>query len=494
MVKQTQPTWRPTVADYYHIFQEQNPWHTDGKVPEAWAKRVERPLAKFLWGRLQKNEPSRFQLILGPRRVGKTTSLYQTVRSLLAAGVPKKQLWWLRLDHPLLMQVPLNALVEVARELSQTTATEPLYFFLDELTYADKWDLWLKTFYDETWPVRIAGSSSSTAALRDRKLESGVGRWEEQSLAPYLFAEFLDLVEHRVSIPVEDNLSATIKACVKARIDLSGLSDLRRRFLLTGGFPELLIAGKEQATDEASALLQSQRTLRNDAVERAIYKDIPQAFGVENPLLLERLLYTLAGQVTGVLSPSTLTQSLDNLSQPTFDKYLSYLERAFLVFTLPNYSGSESSVQKRGRKLYFVDGAVRNAALQRGIAPLSNPEEMGLLTENMAAGHLYALGQQSQVRLYHWRDKGDEIDLIYDHPEHPLAFEIASSAGHHRRGIQAFVSRFPRFEGKCFLIAPDLPARNPEDEWDKIGTLPLDLFLLAVSAQAECELKKRLSP
>ena len=50
------------------------------------------------------------------------------------------------------------------------------------------------------------------------------------------------------------------------------------------------------------------------------------------------------------------------MSAPTFHKYVSYLERAFLVFTLLNYSGSEMSKQKRGRKLYFVDGAVRNAA------------------------------------------------------------------------------------------------------------------------------------
>ena len=121
-------------------------------------------------------------------------------------------------------------------------------------------------------------------------------------------------------------------------------------------------------------------------MERSIYKDIPQAFGIDNPMMLERLLYTLARRVTGRLSPQHLCQELDGLSQPTFDRYLSYLERAFLVFTLPNYSGRESTVQRRGRRIYFVDGAVRNAALQRGVGPLTDAEEMGLLFENMAAG------------------------------------------------------------------------------------------------------------
>jgi len=79
---------------------EQNPWQQGDKVPDALALPVQRPLAKIFWRRLQTNEPKRFELVLGPRRVGKSTSMYQTVRNLMEAGVPKKRLWWLRLDHP----------------------------------------------------------------------------------------------------------------------------------------------------------------------------------------------------------------------------------------------------------------------------------------------------------------------------------------------------------------------------------------------------------
>jgi len=268
---------------------------------------------------------------------------------------------------------------------------------------------------------------------------------------------------------------------------------LRRRFLLTGGFPELLISPKDiDSEDDSSMLLQSQRVLRTDAVERAIYKDIPQAFGVDDPMLLERLLYTLAGQVAGLLSPANLCQNLGGMSQPTFDRYLSYLERAFIVFTLPNFSGSEAAVQKRGRKLYFVDGAIRNAALQRGLRPLTDPAEMGLLLENMVAGHLKTLGEVGRVRVYHWREKQDEVDLVYDHPDLPLAFEIGSSRSHHRRGIHAFEARFPRFKGCCYVITPDIPASAPGDDRDGVGTLPIDLFLLAAGGQMKRELARRL--
>lgn len=396
------------------------------------------------------------------------------------------------------MRMPLNQLVRYVLD-SVTystrvapTADNPVFLFLDELTYAETWDLWLKTFYDESWPIRIAATSSSTAALRDRMVESGVGRWEEQYLAPYLFSEYLSLRGRPVAIPVQDCLANTIRACIQRTVPTEGLADARRRFLLVGGFPELLsLVGGSDGSDEA-ILLQSQRILRNDAIERAVYKDIPQAFGIDNPSLLERLLYTLAGQFTGVLSPINICKSLDGLSQPTFVRYLTYLERAFLVFSLSNYSNSEGSVQKRGRKLFFVDGAVRNAALQRGIGPLNNHEEMGLLVENMAAGHLHALGSQSGHRIYYWRDKNEEVDLVYDHPETPMAFELGLSGSHHRDGLNAFIARFSRYERGCFVVSTTGPNRLPEESIDGIGSINFDLFLLAVGAQAEQEMGRRL--
>jgi predicted AAA+ superfamily ATPase len=478
------------------VFREQNPWHYDAHVvPEVWAKTIERPLAGVLWHRLLNNEPRRFQLVLGPRRVGKTTSLYQTVRRLLKEGVVHNRIWWLRLDHPLLMEVPLNLMVKTIIKSVGATAENPVFLFLDELTYAKDWDLWLKTFYDETWPVVVAGSSSSSAALRHRTVESGVGRWEEEYLAPYLFGEYLSLIGQDIHFDAEDRTAKTIEALIDTKIDISKLQEHRRRFLLTGGFPELLIASsKDQSADEASLLLQSQRTLRNDAVERAIYKDIPQAFGVDNPMMLERTLYTLAGQFTGLLSPATICKNLDGLSEATFGRYLGYLIRSFLVFTLENYSGNEGAKQRRGKKLYFVDGAVRNAALQRGLAPLDDAPEMGLLMENLAAGHLHALSQQSGVRCYYWRDGISEVDLIYDHPEYPIVFEIASSATHHHHGIHALTDRYSKFKGRCYIVAPDAVPRKPADSSDNVGSLPLDMFLLAISKQAEKELAGRLSP
>ena len=158
----------------------------------------------------------RFLLVLGARRVGKTTAMYQTVRHLVADGVDPTRLWWLRLDHPVLLRERLGDLVRQVLDSSGASTERPAYLLLDELVYSQDWDLWLKTFYDERWPVRVVATSSATAALRGRRLESGVGRWLEQYLPPYSFSEFLDLVGQPAPVEIRANLRKPCDRCRRA--------------------------------------------------------------------------------------------------------------------------------------------------------------------------------------------------------------------------------------------------------------------------------------
>ncbi len=458
-------------------------------VPEVLAPPRERAIGAGLYKVLLSESHRRFQVIIGPRRVGKTTALYQTVRHLLQSGVDQNQILWLRLDHPLLMRYEMGALVQSFIDHRSASLDRPIFVFLDELTYAKDWDLWLKTFYDEAYPVRIAASSSSAAMLRDRHAESGIGRWDERYLPPYLYTEYLELIDGQRRDRANETLRATVEM-QGGSLEAESPEHLRR-YLLTGGFPELLIRSQHSTGDERSRIIESQRTLRADAVERAVYKDIPQAYGVDRPMLLERLLYVLAEQAACLLSPKNLSSDLE-MTAPTIEKYIAYLERAFLVFTLQNYSGSERSKQKRGRKLYFVDGAVRNAALHRGEAPLRDSTEMGLLRENLVAGHLRVLAQMHQTRLYHWRDGNDEVDLVYDDDRAPMVFEIASKRGHHRKGLYAFLHRYPRFSGGAYLVAPEVEFVNAQKTANGIGTISIESLVRMAGSLAERHIQDEL--
>ena len=80
--------------------------------------------------------------------------------------------------------------------------------------------------------------------------------------------------ERPVNVDVGPTLADTLNRLPRVAPP-ADLETLRRRFLLVGGFPEL-IARDRAAESDLDRLLVSQQVLRNDAVERAIYKDIPQ--------------------------------------------------------------------------------------------------------------------------------------------------------------------------------------------------------------------------
>ena len=547
------------------IIAEQNPWWKGHSVPDYLAPSTERPLAKHLWKYILSPSLKRQLIILGPRRVGKTTVMYQTVQHLLNNQIPSDKIQWVRLDHPLLMPLDLGFIVQEAMKLAKATKEKPLYLFLDELVYAEKWDKWLKTFYDEHWPVHIIASSSAIAALQKGK-ESGIGRWEEFHLTPYLLTELLQLYDKNIKIPTykkKQCLHNTIESLSESLPHTQLNFENERKLLISlGGFPEFLAGKKreeekfleniekriakeleshkiselekdiqdfkkevmqtnlenefpqlkemeekisimkkdtifefqkkykEQITDsrlarENSYFHKAQQTLRSDAIERAIYKDIPQSYRIDSPLTLERLLYVLAGQVTGLLSLNGISQDVQ-ASVQTLDRYLNYLIQTYLIFTLSNYDNNERNVQRRQRKTYFVDIAVRNAALQKEKDQIFNePSELGKLQENLVAAHLYHLGKQSSIRLYHWKRGKHEVDFIYDDPVHPMAFEIGTSKNHSRSGLKKFLQENPKFHKGTYYVAPGLQLLLAEDSSSGVGDLPLDLLLLATGLQQD---------
>ena len=548
------------------IVAEQNPWWKGASVPDYLAPSTERPLAKHLWKHILSSSLKRYLVILGPRRVGKTTVMYQTVRHLLNNQIPPDKIQWVRLDHPLFMTLDLGSVVKEAVKLAKATKEKPLYLFLDELVYAEQWDKWLKTFYDEHWPVIIIASSSATAALQKGK-ESGVGRWKEFHLNPYLLTELLQLEKKSIKFPTYKKkhcLHNTIESLSKSLSHTQFHFENERKLLISlGGFPEILSGRKKEEEKilesineyidnrfekefpriwdnidienlqpedmedgfnlppkikkvekrksklvkdirsefdekykkqiiddrfarEVSYFHKAQQTLRSDAIERAIYKDIPQSYRIDSPLALERLLYVLAGQITGLLSPKEISQDISQVSPLTLERYLNYLIQTYLVFTLSNYDNNERNVQRRQRKAYFVDVAIRNAALLKGKDQIfKDPIELGVLQENLVASHLYHLGKQSDIRLYHWKRGKHEVDFIYDDPVYPMTFEIGSSNKHSRSGLKKFLQENPKFQGGCYYVAPGLQFLSAEESSSGIGDLPLDLLLLAIGLQQD---------
>lgn len=494
-----------------------NPWHETGEIGRDRVPPVERRLAQLLWRRLLGEGLHRYQLIHGPRRVGKSTVLRQTVRRLLTTGVEPGRVWWLQMDVPDVRRHSLRAVMEHVVAVSGATAARPTYVMIDEIARSEDWDLWLKAFYDDSWPVGILATASSIEKLRGARMESGIGRWDEQCLLPCSFSEFIELrppVSQHASpagAAASERLSETVEALPPAAYAGRELNETRDILMLIGGWPDLLLQaraeldapaprapeGRHEPAQAPSAttpepldrdavfadnVRRAQDRLRSDVVDRVIFRDIGESAAVDSPAQLRDLLHVLADQVTGVMSPEKISRTI-GISKPTIRRYGELLANSYLTFALANYSESEQAVQRRGRKVYFWDTAVRNAVLSRASTPLARAGEYGQLLENLAASTIRALGETTSTRVCYWRRGAHEVDLVYNDRNDPLAFEIAASARHSRAGLRALAESRGEFAGRCYLVAPDAELISPARSADGVGSIPFNAFLLAVGAQ-----------
>ena len=495
-----------------------NPWHETGEIGRDRVPPVERRLAQLLWRRLLGEGLRRYQVIQGPRRVGKSTVLRQTVRRLLAHGVEPGRIWWLQMDVPDVKRHNMRAVMEHVIAASRAAPERPTYVMIDEIARAEQWALWLKTFYDDSWPVEILATASSIEKLRGERMESGIGRWDDQFLLPCSFSEFIELCPLASQHPspadaiATERFSETIEALAPAAYASRELDEARNILMLIGGWPDLLLQTRAEldalapeppagprspaAAPVASPALahrgdvfadnvrRAQDRLQSDVVDRVIFRDIQESVDVENPARLRDLLHVLADQVTGVMSPEKISRNL-GVSQPTIRRYSALLANSYLTFALPNYSENEQAVQRRGQKVYFWDTAVRNAVLSRATTPLSRASEYGQLLENLAASTLRALGETTSTRVYYWRRGNHEVDLVYHDRNDPVAFEIAASARHSRAGLRALAESHTAFSGRCYLVAPDAELIPPGHSDDGIGSIPFNAFLIGVGAQIQ---------
>jgi predicted AAA+ superfamily ATPase len=359
-------------------------------------------------------------LLAGPRRVGKTTVLYQLAERLLVRGVDPRSILYLSLDHPVLKLLTISRILQEYHDQVRPEG-EPAYLLLDEVQYSGDWDLHLKFLIDHRPEIRIVATGS--AALRQKRdsIDSGVGRWITVPMLTLSFYEFLQ-IRGRALPDVPRDLRPQ-DLFQKGKPFLANLAESCRgilpefqRYLLVGGFPETALSDE---TDYC------QRILREDVVERVLKRDMVALFGVRKINELEKLFIYLCLNTGGILSVKTCASKLGTTA-PTIMGYLELLESSHLVFRLSPSEVGGKKVLRQQSKYYLVDAALRNAVLLRGEEVLADPEELGKVVETSVLRHLSAYHYLDVPRIVYWREPktNKEVDVIVESPRYVIPVEV----------------------------------------------------------------------
>lgn len=454
----------PSDDELFEALQAQNPWWAGGGVPREMLHVFKRTDYAEMLRRLDDLDYSHHvHALVGARRVGKTTVLYQLVDELVSRSDPKRVMFATLDDEALFPGSDnLRRLISLysRRVLREPPARRPeqrTYVILDEIQAAEGWQAALKNVVDRRGPTTIVVSGSSSADLfgASRPL---IGRLRHQTMMPMSFSEYAAFrnrayapafrkagsgMRGALATSVTDGNAGPFHECVdKSLLELALakgdiLMDLSE-YMAYGGCPGIV------ATADHDSKREQQRT----HLRLSIYQDIVKGGGVRSPRVLEPLFAMLARRSPRMINKERIGKSL-GINKITLDAYLEFLRAAYLV----SYSDPYAPIRSRAeRKVYVNDAGMRNTASSRAyIDSLSDSAETGLLAESIAGDHTRRLwgaldtAAMPEMPRY-WRSgRGDEVDMVIDLHNRPVPIEVKyrrQVEASDLRGLSRFADRF----------------------------------------------------
>ena len=361
--------------------------------------------------RIDQTDIRRTVVLTGTRRVGKTTIQYQMIEALLARGVPPQKIVFISMDHPMLKLSDFNDILECYHE--NVYAEQDVYYFFDEIQYAQDWDKWLKTIYDMQPDTQIVATSSASPALVKGNQESGAGRWSVIQVPTMSFYEYCELLNlDRPKLPKNLKVTPLLHMSQQERtrimMQLSKVQNHFTRYLQVGGFPELALADND---------IMAQQIMREDVVDKVLKRDLPSLYNIRNATELERIFLYLCNVSSEIVSIEAIAKELSGVSRPTVENYIQYLESANLIYQSWPINMAGKKVLKASPKIYIADAAIRNAVLMDE-SMLTDPVQMGKVVETAVYKHVAAFYYQQATSVGYFRGgkRGKEIDIVVDYP------------------------------------------------------------------------------
>jgi len=404
-----------------NLLMQYNPWWRDGFVPQAFNPPQRRYAFYEIKKILERKELRRFAVVSGARRVGKTTILYQLIAELIKQGVTPRNILYLSFDNPI---VKLSGFERVLQVYDNFYPVEgDIYFFFDEVQYAEDWEAWVKVMYDQRPSLKLVATGSASPALEKGTTESGVGRWQLIRIPTLSFYEYCELLQldERPTLPSGLRPTQLHKLEQADLTDIMGrLAPLKKhfhRYLMVGGFPELALA-----TDDRMA----QRILREDVVDKVIKRDVLMLFNVRNPLQMEKVFLYLCMNSSNIINFATMSKELDNMNKVTLANYIEFLKQSNLIYISEPIGLEGKSILKGQPKIYVADAAIRNAVLMQEDV-VANAEEMGIMVETTVYKHIASFYNQTTSQVgYYRRSSGNqkEIDVVVELPKGRILCEV----------------------------------------------------------------------
>ena len=341
------------------------------------------------------------QVLLGPRQVGKTT----TILDYLDSHHQDRHIY-------ISADTVFNATPEWLREHWDAARRSEKLLVIDEIQKYHNWSEAVKSLWDESkrqkkLPQCVLLGSSSLSIQR--------------GLTESLTGRFQLLTAHHWN--------------AKETFDGYGLSF--DDYLKFGGYPgSYQFAGTDEWLPYVSKSI----------ISTVIEKDILQYHTVKNPALFKQAFEIIMGYPAMEISfTKLLGQIQDRGNVEVIKHYLDLYQGAYLIRVLEKFSLNRIRTKSSSPKILPLAPCLYYLT---HMAQLSQ-EERGRVFEAVVGAQLV----RTDAELYYWRDGKYEVDFVVRRGKSIWGIEVKSGRRRSLGGLDAFTKKFPH--AKAVLIKPE---------------------------------------
>lgn len=390
---------------------EWNPWWKTGKVD---SELLGMPRKNYDFENYLKFRE--IKILLGIRRCGKSTLLYQFIDSLLRNNIEPREILLINFEDDVLSKKTLREIFDVYQ--SNINPDKKPYLFLDEVHRCKEWALFLRKMYDTNQVNHVFVTDSCSKFIKPEFATAVTGRNITIHVFPLSFKEFLDWKK------------LSFDLTLLTRAEVNKIRKELKDYLKWGGFPEIF----------SKSLEINKKILLTEYVSDIIHKDLVERYNI-NYSKIKDIVDFLCANAGNMFSPRKYSKS-SSLSLESINTYMKYLREVFLFRAIPKFDYSVRKQQISPKKVYLADPGLMN------LVGFRFSENIGNVYENMVLIELNRLGKE----VYYWKDKYECDFLIRGATKITQAIQVCFELKDKGREINGLLEALNTFKLKDGMI------------------------------------------
>ena len=310
------------------------------------------------------------KILTGIRRCGKSTILEMIMNELLDKGIKKENVIYLHLDS--FINDDITTGKKLYEFISERIKDEKVYIFIDEVQEATGWEKAINSLMvDYDVDIYVTGSNS--------KLLSS-------EISTYLTGRYISIPVYTLSYEEYLSFKKETKQFIQEK-------DYIKEYIEYGGFPS--IALQSFSRNEAY-------TVVKDIYNSVIFTDIVKRNSIRKIDLLEKVFENI-GKSFSISSITAFFKSEERMvDKETLYNYISYLEKAYIIYRANRYDIQGKEVLKTQEKYYLLDQSLKYSMLS------FNSKMIASVLENIVFLEL----RRRHYDVYIGKFKTKEIDFV----------------------------------------------------------------------------------